>query len=62
MNDEIDSLKKNGTWALVDGSEAQKVIDNKWVFKVKEKPDGGIERFKARLVVRGFTQQFGRLP
>lgn len=59
MDEEYKSLLKNCTWELVEAPEDQKVIDNRWVFKVKENPDGTIERFKARLVVRGFTQQYG---
>lgn len=59
MDEEFDSLIKNGTWKLVDFPNGEKVIDNKWVFKIKEKPNGIIDRYKARLVVRGFTQQHG---
>lgn len=58
-NSEYDSLMKNQTWILVDKPEKQKVIDNKWVFKVKRNPNGSIERYKARLVARGFNQQYG---
>lgn len=59
MNEEYDSLIRNETWRLVDRAEAHRVIDNKWVYKVKYNTDGTIERYKARLVVRGFTQEFG---
>lgn len=59
MNDEYASLMQNGTWELVKLPNNRKVIDNRWVFKLKLKPTGEIERHKARLVIRGFTQQFG---
>lgn len=59
MNNEYESLVKNNTWVLVNRPENQQIIDNKWVFKIKEKPNGQIERFKARLVARGFTQTHG---
>lgn len=59
MDEEYDSLIQNRTWNLVKPSNDQKVIDNRWVFKLKKNPDGSIERYKARLVVRGFTQEYG---
>ena len=37
----------------------QKIVGCKWVFTVKCKVDGGVERYKARLVVKGFTQTYG---
>lgn len=59
MDDEMQSLKKNNTWRLANLPENQSVIDNRWIYKIKCKPNGDIERFKARLVVRGFTQEYG---
>lgn len=59
MDEEYDSLLQNNTWCLVDPPKNQSVIDNRWIYKIKRKPDGSVERYKARLVVRGFTQQFG---
>lgn len=59
MNNEYESLIKNNTWVLVDAPKNEHIIDNKWVSKVKEKPNGEIDRFKARLVARGFTQTYG---
>lgn len=59
MQDEYESLMKNNTWKLVNLPKNESVIDNRWVFKIKYNPDDSIERYKARLVVRGFTQQYG---
>ena len=59
MNKEIDALMANDTWDFVDLPIGKKAISNKWVYRVKLKSDGSLERFKARLVIRGFTQQYG---
>ncbi len=39
--------------------KGRKPISCKWVFKIKHRVDGEVERYKARLVARGFTQIFG---
>lgn len=59
MDEEYSSLIQHRTWNLVEPPRNQKVIDNRWVFKVKQNTDGSVDRYKARLVVRGFTQQYG---
>jgi Reverse transcriptase (RNA-dependent DNA polymerase)/gag-polypeptide of LTR copia-type/Pol polyprotein, beta-barrel domain/GAG-pre-integrase domain/Integrase core domain/Domain of unknown function (DUF4219)/Zinc knuckle len=59
MKDEICSIEKNKTWKLVPPPEDRKPVGCKWVFKKKANKDGKIERFKARLVARGFTQRVG---
>ena len=53
---EIKSLKELGTWELVIPPDGSNIITCKWVYKVKHNADGTIERFKARLVARGFQQ------
>lgn len=59
MREEYESLIKNNTWKLVDKPKSENVIDNKWVYKIKHNSDGTIDRHKARLVARGFTQCYG---
>lgn len=58
MKEEIESLNKNQVWDLVNRPSGN-IVTNKWVFKIKRNPQGQIERYKARLVARGFTQKFG---
>ncbi|XP_074292097.1 uncharacterized protein LOC141618943 [Silene latifolia] len=56
MGKEIEALEKNGTWKIVDLPDGKKPIGCKWVYKIKLKANGTIERNKARLVAQGFTQ------
>lgn len=59
MESEFQALMKNNTWVLVPYSSIMNLVTNKWVFRVKYKADGFVERHKARLVVRGFQQTTG---
>jgi histone deacetylase 1/2 len=59
MEQEYHALLRNETWTLVPPPPRVNVIDSKWVFKVKKHSDGTIERYKARLVARGFRQRYG---
>lgn len=59
MNDEVDSLIENRTWDLCELPANRKAIGSKWVFKLKTRPDGAVDCFKARLVAQGFSQKFG---
>lgn len=56
---ELDSLKKNDVWELVNRPKHQNIVTCRWVFRIKRKPDGTIDRYKARLVARGFSQKSG---
>ena len=55
MNEEMKSLQKNETWELVDRPPRKKLVGCQWVYTVKHKANDTIERFKARLVVKGYT-------
>ncbi|RVW84312.1 putative mitochondrial protein [Vitis vinifera] len=55
VQDEIDALEKNGTWTITDLPVGKRPVGCKWIFTIKYKADGSVERFKARLVARGFT-------
>ena len=59
VNDDMDSIMRNKTWKLVDLPPRSKPIGCKWIFKKKMKVDGTIDKFKARLVVKGFIQKEG---
>lgn len=59
MDEEIASLNENHTWELVNPPQNHKIINNRWVFQVKQNSVGEIERYKARLVAKGCTQKAG---
>jgi hypothetical protein len=57
--DEMKSHGVNGTWELVKKPEGVKAIPLKWVFTIKRDPYGNVERYKARVVAKGFMQREG---
>ncbi|KAM1228578.1 hypothetical protein EV1_007812 [Malus domestica] len=57
MQNEFNALQTTGTWSLVPSSPSQNVVGCKWVFRIKKRPDGSVERYKAQLVAKGFHQQ-----
>lgn len=59
MADEMKSHTENGTWELCDLPKGKYALTNRWVFRMKMKADGTINRAKARLVVRGCSQKSG---
>jgi hypothetical protein len=56
---EMEAHIKNGTWELVKLPPSCKVIGSQWVFKVKRNTDGSVERYKAHVVAKGFSQRLG---
>ena len=59
VNNEIESIMQNHTWELVDLPPGSKPLGYKWIFKRKMKADGSIDKYKARLVVKGYRQKEG---
>ena len=59
MTKEFQALFDTHTWDIVSLPIGKRPIACKWVYKVKLRADGQIERLKARLVIKGFTQKEG---
>ncbi|XP_020268393.1 uncharacterized protein LOC109843843 [Asparagus officinalis] len=58
MHEELGALKKNRTWELVKLPKGKRAVGCKWVFTVKQNPDGHVKRYKARLVAKGYSQTY----
>ena len=56
---ELEALRKAGTWRVVERLKDRNVVDCKWVFQIKKNATGQIEKYKACLVAKGFTQVEG---
>jgi histone deacetylase 1/2 len=56
---EIIAFHRNHTWDLVKQPSDVNIIGCKWVYKLKHKPDGSIERYKAKLVAKRYNQTHG---
>lgn len=55
MQDQIDSLHENAPWELVQMPENKVVVDNRWICRITHNSDGTINRYKARLVIKGYS-------
>lgn len=56
MVSEMKALEKNETWSLIPRALEHKVLNCKWVYKLKQDENGNISRHKARLVANGMRQ------
>nr|GEW51576.1 hypothetical protein [Tanacetum cinerariifolium] len=59
MNVEMQSMKDNEVWALLDLPPNGKIVGSKWLFKKKTDMDGAVHTYKVGLVVKGYTQTSG---
>ena len=58
MNDKMEALQKNSIWELVSLPEEKKMVGYRWIFTVKLNPDGIINRYKAQLVAKRYSQKY----
>ena len=58
MDEEMRALEKNQTWDIVELPKGKKTVGCKWIFNVKYKANGTLERYKARLVAKEYTRTY----
>lgn len=51
--------KQKNTWYIQPLPQGKKYVEFRWIYKVKYQVDGSLDRYKARLIAQGFTQQAG---
>ena len=59
MEHEYESLEVNNTWKLVPLPQGKKLVQCKWVYKIKYHSNDTIDRYKTHLVAKGFTHKHG---
>ena len=59
MDEEYQSVMKNGVFEIVPMPEDKYVVTSKWIYKIKHIANGSIDKYKARFVARGFSQLEG---
>ena len=59
MDKELEAIIKNDTWELVNPPKDHKSIGVEWIYKTKLNEKGEVDRYKARLVVKGYKQKYG---
>jgi len=57
MDNEIQSIEKNQTYELINLPTIAKTIGVKWIFKTKLNEMGEVDKYKARLVTKGYSQE-----
>ncbi|KMQ84933.1 retrovirus-related pol polyprotein from transposon tnt 1-94 [Lasius niger] len=59
MDEKMEAHGKNKTWTLTTCPPGSRILSNKWAFKIKTKADGTTDRYKPRIVTKGYQQRRG---
>lgn len=57
--EEVKAHLENGTWKVVRLPKGKRAIGSRWVFKIKRNADGSVDRYKGRIVAKGYSQREG---
>ncbi|KAL0416046.1 UNVERIFIED_CONTAM: hypothetical protein Slati_3436500 [Sesamum latifolium] len=59
MKEDMRMIEKNKNWSLIPRPRNRHVIGVKWIFQTKLNPDNSVHKYKARLVIKGYSQLAG---
>nr|XP_043633172.1 uncharacterized mitochondrial protein AtMg00820-like [Erigeron canadensis] len=59
MLNKLEAICKNNTWTMVPRPVGKNIFGSTWIFRVKYLSDGSVDRYKVRLVAKGFSQYPG---
>ncbi|XP_026400635.1 uncharacterized protein LOC113296547 [Papaver somniferum] len=59
MREQLTAHQRAGTWDMVDLPPGKSFVGSRWVYKVKTKSDGTLDRRKSHIVAQGYTQEYG---
>jgi len=59
MNEEMSVLERNEIWEIVERPKDKKAVGCRWIYTVKYKSDDTLDRYKVRLVAKGYSQTYG---
>jgi len=59
MNEDMNALISRRTWELVSALTDIVIVGCRWVYTMKYRPDGSIDRYKIRLIAKSYTQTYG---
>ena len=59
MDEEMEALVFSGTWELVSAPTNVTIVGCRWIYTLKFRPDGSVDRYKARLMAKSYTQTYG---
>ena len=60
MNEELKSLNENDVWDVIPKPVGRKIVASRWVYKANGNDQGEVERYKAQLVAKAFSQIIGQ--
>ena len=59
MDEEMEALTSRGNWELISAPTDAVIVGCRWIFTLKSRLDGSVDRYKVRFMAKGYTQTYG---